>query len=954
MEKRLRSLILEKFPFELRVEIELLSRRRDLINKDKHDELMNLLRKYEIDGIIPLGPGTNRYAFKLDGFVVKVATDNDGKIDNLKEFKMAKRLYPYVTKTYEVSENGTLLVAEYIQPFESYREMCMYSDKIKDILEKLSDVYLIGDVGITAKNYSNWGLRIGTEDPVCLDFAYVYEVKSELFICNRCKANAILVPTADFTKLQCSNPTCGQYYLFEDIRAKIGNDLHRHEIGDLSEEGYALTESGVLTELTEERSNYLKRKEPKTETKKIVKQETFVPDNFVMEHSPKYYIQHEEENSMGMERIIGIAEAMNRNDPDNVPILRGRVIQSARSEDPVKEIPVIKGRVIQAKVQELSAPKYDGIGRVAFEGSISESFDSSLNADIRIPDDEGDQEPVIEPPVVPGKVVGIEEPPQEPEPLFKKSFIDSAERAISQISNYGQITFHAKEIFDQIRTSIKGNVWPEAFYKSMQNAMYHSLLSFCNFTYEDVSTGGSRSKRVYKTPEDIENPKYAPTLLFIQRYWMNKSLQEIEDLGEMMAVYQEIYGEPGGFQREWLDVIKVRLMQKDKFKVDTFGITTILENLAEMWCVPEKTEVQDTEPTEDKPEIPEPVEDSRDDDSEEETEKDPLVGDFTLKPEESVVMQGISDEDEDSEYDEEDEDDTPDYITINIVHEDDFDIVKISCDDPYGYTSIPLYCDLEEIDTNPPPSLSDNRNGIWDWLIHMSPDYLFTTKDPERWLHLANDGELYQNQVHMAILDEYDNGTYLIGVSIVQGIYEFTDEDQPRLNLDQDLIAKINNLICSNIGFSKISHYARSCSMKDSAKDESYIELILNIQDSDEEDNEGDDPEMELTPAEKAALRVVMGTDTDEPKDNNVSDLKEAAAKIAEEIINGTSEEEPSAEPQGVPKVEEVVEEPKQEETPTAEEIEVAHVKASVPEPDPVPESDSEQKRGIFKPIHRM
>ena len=167
---------------------------------------MKLLRKYDIDGIVPLGPGTNRYAFKLDGFVVKVATDNDGKIDNLKEFKMAKRLFPYVTKTYEVSENGTLLVAEYIQPFESYREMCMYQDKIKDILEKLSDVYLIGDVGITSKNYSNWGLRIGTEDPVCLDFAYVYEVKSELFVCNKCRTGSMLVPTPDFTKLQCSNP----------------------------------------------------------------------------------------------------------------------------------------------------------------------------------------------------------------------------------------------------------------------------------------------------------------------------------------------------------------------------------------------------------------------------------------------------------------------------------------------------------------------------------------------------------------------------------------------------------------------------------------------------------------------------------------------------------------------------------------------------------------------------
>ena len=160
--KVLRSLIHEKFPFELRVELELLSKRRDIVNVEKQEELIKILRKYNIDDIVPLGPGTNRYAFKLDGFVIKFATDNDGKIDNFKEFKMAKRLYPYVTKTYEVSENGTILVAEYIQPFDSYTEMCRYGERIREILSEMASVYLIGDVGITDKNYSNWGWGIVT------------------------------------------------------------------------------------------------------------------------------------------------------------------------------------------------------------------------------------------------------------------------------------------------------------------------------------------------------------------------------------------------------------------------------------------------------------------------------------------------------------------------------------------------------------------------------------------------------------------------------------------------------------------------------------------------------------------------------------------------------------------------------------------------------------------------
>ena len=102
MVKQLRSLIHEKFDFETRVKLDLLSRRRDISNKEKQDELFKILREANIQNLVPLGSGTNRYAFKLDGFVVKFATDNDGKIDNMKEFKMSKRLYPHVIKINEV------------------------------------------------------------------------------------------------------------------------------------------------------------------------------------------------------------------------------------------------------------------------------------------------------------------------------------------------------------------------------------------------------------------------------------------------------------------------------------------------------------------------------------------------------------------------------------------------------------------------------------------------------------------------------------------------------------------------------------------------------------------------------------------------------------------------------------------------------------------------------------
>ncbi|MCM1233260.1 MAG: hypothetical protein NC489_24345 [Ruminococcus flavefaciens] len=784
---------------------------------------------------------------------------------------MAKRLYPYVTKIYEVSENGTLLVAEYIQPFESYQEMCKYSEKIKDILEKLSSVYLIGDVGITPKNYSNWGLRIGSEDPVCLDFAYVYEVRSELFICRHCKANAMLIPTKDFTKLQCSNPTCGKIYLFEDIRAKIGNDLHRHEIGDLTEEGYALSESEVPTELTEERSNYLKRKETKVEKKeKKPSQEDFVPDNFVMEHSPKYYIQHEEEQSMSIERLMGVADSLNRNNPDAIPILKGRIIKATPDHQEVaKGTPVIQAKVIELVQSGPVMQPTPGVmgGGLAFEGTMG---------------DEGYEEPVKvpEPPVIPAEHIEltVEMKPAQ-ESLFKKSFIDRAERAVSQISNYLQITLHMNEVFDRVKDSVKEKMWPDAFYRNIQNAVYHSLLTFCNFTQSEIPTSSGGTKKIYKLPEDIEGQIFTPTLLFIQKYWMNRDINEIEDLDDMKAAYQRIYGENPGFQKEWLKEFKNRLSRKGGMKIDAYGIDLIVQIIDQMWCAGNEveTEVESaSQPEPVKEEIPNPT-------------PDPLEGEFHAGDLSANVLQGPgAEEDEevgDQEEDDEDEDDNPDYISVNIVHDDGFDVVKISCDDPFGFTSIPIYCNLNEVESKNPPSLSDERNGMWDWLIHMSPDLTFTTTNPDRWLKLANNGELYEGQIHMCILDE-ENGVYLMGVYILNGVYEFDEEDEPVLNLSTDLLLKLNNLICNNIGLSKISHYTRSVSMREDAKSESYIETVMKFQ-SDDSEEEGEDGNMELTAAEKAALQVMMGTDDGAETKPSQTTLKQAASQMANDIMKG-------------------------------------------------------------------
>jgi hypothetical protein len=78
-------------------------------------------------------------------------------------------------------------------------------------------------------------------------------------------------------------PSCGKPYQFEDIRRRIGNDLHQHEIGDLSNEGYVLETSNVLMTLDDVRSGYLKKKHTKQKNTEVLQaNEERLVDDFIM------------------------------------------------------------------------------------------------------------------------------------------------------------------------------------------------------------------------------------------------------------------------------------------------------------------------------------------------------------------------------------------------------------------------------------------------------------------------------------------------------------------------------------------------------------------------------------------------------------------------------------------------------------------------------------------------
>lgn len=593
MVKVLRSLIQEKFSEDIRFQIELISRRRDIVNQEKHEEIIKLLRDNDVGEIVLLGPGTNRYAFKIDGFVVKVATDHDGKIDNWKEFKMAKRLYPYVAKTHEVSENGTLLVAEYIPPFESYMAMARYGDRIKAILKELSAVYLIGDVGLTSKNFSNWGIRNGTNDPVCLDFAYVYEVSSELFVCRKCKTGSMLLPNDTFTELYCSNQSCGKRYQFEDIRARIGNDVHRHEIGDLSLEGYRLIGSGVETELTIERSNYLEKKfkkiqkKVKTPTEEIILEEdkSMSDRNIVETMSTKVPFASprrlpititaptEGQKFDKSKPQIEIMPAPEPAKPAFTATMGGIEILPAEPvvevtapvEEPVAEEPQAEEAVITAAPEvvaaESSVPSFAPVDLPA-----SDEYDESFD---------GPGEPEV----------SAEEKGSDAAVTTYPNLDTLPAHYYQTVSNFSNMIGHWMEKLD-LYTVMKCEIQDKemtakGFYKGCQNAVFRSLMQFLNFQESIMTTEGGETRKVFEAP-DVIPANTVDSTRFLQRFWNDRQLNEIPDGMEFMSIYASHYGNCYGIQEAWTDKLRERLALK--MPITERGVRRITNVICMHWC----------------------------------------------------------------------------------------------------------------------------------------------------------------------------------------------------------------------------------------------------------------------------------------------------------------------------------------------------------------------------------
>ena len=235
-----RSLILKYFTPDICLEIYKTTLMGDIDNNTRSYYIKELLTKNNIP-FTGLGNGTNRMGILIDGYVFKIAFDDDGMIDNKREFIYTKQLQPYVVKVYECIPNGLISVCEYVSIF-TLDDFHKHQEEMADILKDISDRFFIGDVGITTKNYVNWGIR--NDGTICiLDFAYIYSTQFRIFVCD-CEEEGTLRYDKMYVNLIC--PLCGKKHTFGSIRRRITRKQQAEEIGDIRKAGYVLSKESEL------------------------------------------------------------------------------------------------------------------------------------------------------------------------------------------------------------------------------------------------------------------------------------------------------------------------------------------------------------------------------------------------------------------------------------------------------------------------------------------------------------------------------------------------------------------------------------------------------------------------------------------------------------------------------------------------------------------------------------
>ena len=178
-----------------------------------------------------IGEGTNRFVCLLDNHIVKVAYNYLAYIDNMNELAQAKYKEKYLAQAYET--NGIILISEYVTVMdkEEFLENQLPISRILDILKIDGDVYekekmkhyILGDMGMSNKNYGNWGRRMNG-DIVVLDYGYLYQLSKadwkDVAKCPVCGSS--LSYTTDYSELECDKTDCPTKVKYTTLRNNFG------------------------------------------------------------------------------------------------------------------------------------------------------------------------------------------------------------------------------------------------------------------------------------------------------------------------------------------------------------------------------------------------------------------------------------------------------------------------------------------------------------------------------------------------------------------------------------------------------------------------------------------------------------------------------------------------------------------------------------------------------------
>ena len=172
-------------------------------------------------GFRKLHAGTNRLVYKheeIPSIVMKVPYREIALTDGPREYRNQYELFPFVSRTFEYTQCGTMSLHERVQPITSIPEYMSLKDSIFELLvNRVLGKYVLEDIG--TKYFKNIGIRDGF-GPVLIDYPIMYKLDGKKLYCNKVHidgsiCDGIIDYDEGFNKLICKK--CGQRYYASEL-----------------------------------------------------------------------------------------------------------------------------------------------------------------------------------------------------------------------------------------------------------------------------------------------------------------------------------------------------------------------------------------------------------------------------------------------------------------------------------------------------------------------------------------------------------------------------------------------------------------------------------------------------------------------------------------------------------------------------------------------------------------